>query len=47
MWIFAKEFILDFYSGWKDATHIQIDLLCICLLRDFAHYRGLIRSYMT
>ena len=33
------EFTLDVDSGYKDAAHIQNDLLYICLFTDFASWK--------
>ena len=37
--ISAMGFISDVDSGYKDAAHIQNDLLSTCLLTDFARWK--------
>ena len=36
--MFAKEFTLDFDSGYNDVAHMQHDLLYICLLKDISRW---------
>ena len=37
--LFAKEFNSNADSDWKDAAHIQNDLLHICLFIDFTRWK--------